>query len=89
MTEARPTVEPRPRTPPSLFVVAVGLFVALWCVGFAAMSVWFEFTDHFGDGEDAVDPCFESPLVRCVCDGDVHATPPASSRAGSVSAQSC
>jgi hypothetical protein len=55
MTEARPTVEPRPRTPPGPFVVAVGLVVALWCAGFAGMSVWFEFTDHFGVGEYADD----------------------------------
>jgi hypothetical protein len=37
-------------------------------------------------GEDAVDPCFVPLLVRCVGDGDVHAIPSASSRAGSVSA---
>jgi hypothetical protein len=55
MTEARPTVEPRPCTPPGPFVVAVGLVVALWCAGFAAMSVWFEFTDHFGVGKYAQD----------------------------------
>jgi hypothetical protein len=49
-TETGPTVEPRPPTPPGPFVVAVGLLVALWCAGFAAISVWFEFTDHFGVG---------------------------------------
>jgi hypothetical protein len=41
--------------PPGRFVVAVGLLVALWCAGFAAISVWFEFTDHFGVGQYADD----------------------------------
>jgi hypothetical protein len=54
-TEIRPTVEPRPPIPPGRFVVAVGLLVALWCAGFAAISVWFELTDRFGAGRYADD----------------------------------
>jgi hypothetical protein len=54
-SELRPTVEPRPPTPPGPFVVAVGLIVALWCAGFAAISVWFELTDYFGAGQYADD----------------------------------
>jgi hypothetical protein len=29
--------------------------MALWCAGFAAISVWFELTDHFGTGRYADD----------------------------------
>ena len=54
-TETRPTLEPRPPIPPGPFVVAVGLLVALWCAGFAAISVWFEFTGYFGVGQYADD----------------------------------
>ena len=36
-------------------MVAVGVFVALWCAGFAAINVWFELTDHFGVGPYASD----------------------------------
>jgi hypothetical protein len=54
-TETRPMVEPRLPTPPGPFVVAVGLLVALWCAGFAAISVWFELTDYFGVGRYADD----------------------------------
>jgi hypothetical protein len=54
LAEIRPTVESRPPTPPGPFVVAVGL-VALWCAGFAAISVWFELTDYFGVGQYADD----------------------------------
>src|SRR5687767_12653842 len=46
---------PRPITPPSRFVVAVGLIVALWCAGFAAISVWFELTSQFRTGKYADD----------------------------------
>ena len=49
-TETRPTAGPAPPTPPSSFVVVVALLVALWCAGFAAISVWFELTDHFEAG---------------------------------------
>lgn len=38
---------------PDRAVVAVGVLVALWCAGFAAISVWFELTDHFGTGRYA------------------------------------
>ena len=41
--------------PPSPFVVVVGLFLALWCAGFAAISVWFELTDRFATSEYADD----------------------------------
>jgi hypothetical protein len=51
-TETRPGVE---SSPPGPVVVAVGLIVALWCAGFAAISVWFELTDYFGVGEYADD----------------------------------
>jgi hypothetical protein len=34
-------------------VVAVGVLVALWCAGFAAINVWFELTDYFGAGRYA------------------------------------
>ena len=54
-TETRPTVEPRPPAPAGPLMVAVGLLVALWCVGFAAISVWFELTDHFVVGRYADD----------------------------------
>jgi hypothetical protein len=54
-TRIRPTVEPRQPDPPGRFVVAVGLLVALWCAGFAAINVWFEVTDHFAVGQYAED----------------------------------
>jgi len=44
-----------PAPPPSRSVVATGIVVALWCAGFAAISVWFEVTDHFGSGPYADD----------------------------------
>jgi hypothetical protein len=31
-------------------VIATGVLVALWCAGFAAISIWFELTDRFGVG---------------------------------------
>jgi hypothetical protein len=40
---------------PGRFVVTVGVVVALWCAGFAAVSVWFELTDYFADGRYADD----------------------------------
>ncbi len=49
-TEAAPTLRP---LPPGPSVVAVGLLVAVWCAGFAAVNVWFESTDHFGVGRHA------------------------------------
>jgi hypothetical protein len=49
----RPMATQRPPTPPSRFVIVVGLLVALWCAGFAAISVWFELTDHFAGGRYA------------------------------------
>jgi hypothetical protein len=53
MTDTRTTVARWALTPPSRFVVAVGVLVALWCAGFAAINVWFELTDHFGRGQYA------------------------------------
>lgn len=41
--------------PPGPFVVVVGVLVALWCVGFAAISVWLEATQFFATGEYADD----------------------------------
>ena len=40
---------------PRRALVALGVLVALWCAGFAAISVWFELTDHFGTGRYADD----------------------------------
>ena len=40
---------------PGRALVAVGALVALWCAGFAAISVWFELTDYFGTGRYADD----------------------------------
>lgn len=34
-------------------LVAVGFLTALWCAGFAAVSIWFELTDYFGSGQYA------------------------------------
>jgi hypothetical protein len=34
-------------------VTVVGVTMALWCAGFAAISIWFEVTDYFGTGEYA------------------------------------
>lgn len=39
--------------PPTRGVTVVGLIMAVWCAGFAAISIWFEVTDHFGTGEYA------------------------------------
>lgn len=50
ITDSRATVGQRPITPPGRFVVAVGLLVALWCVGFAGISIWFELTGYFATG---------------------------------------
>lgn len=36
---------------PNGFVLVVGVLVSLWCVAFAAVSVWFELTEHFASGE--------------------------------------
>jgi len=38
---------------PDRALVAVGVLMALWCAGFAAISVWFELTDYFGTGRYA------------------------------------
>ena len=41
--------------PASTFVTAVGILVAVWCLVFAAISVWFEATDKFASGSYAAD----------------------------------
>jgi len=53
ITDIRPAV--KPITPPGRFVAAVGLLVALWCAGFAGISVWFEVTAFFATGQYADD----------------------------------
>ena len=40
---------------PGRAVVAVSVLVALWCAGFAAISVWFELTGYFRTGRYADD----------------------------------
>jgi hypothetical protein len=44
---------PSAYAPPTRFVAAVGVIIAVWCAGFAAISIWFEATDYFGSGEYA------------------------------------
>lgn len=39
--------------PPTRRVILVGVIIAVWCAGFAAISIWFEVTDHFDTGEYA------------------------------------
>ena len=39
--------------PPTRFVTAVGVVIAVWCAGFAAISIWFEATNYFDTGEYA------------------------------------
>ena len=40
---------------PGRALLSVGVLIALWCAGFAAISVWFELTDYFGTGRYADD----------------------------------
>ena len=40
---------------PGRAVMAVGVLMAVWCAGFAAISAWFELTDHFETGRYADD----------------------------------
>lgn len=59
MTSPRSGIDPGPVAAPyraggpSRFVVAVGVLMALWCAGFAAISIWFELTQHFDTGRYA------------------------------------
>ena len=39
--------------PPTKSVTAVGIIIAVWCAGFAAISIWFEATNYFKTGEYA------------------------------------
>ena len=48
---------------PGRALVAVGVLVALWCAGFAAISVWFELTDYFGTGRYADDKTAFSVVI--------------------------
>ncbi len=48
---------------PGRALVAVGALVALWCAGFAAISVWFELTDYFGTGPYADDKTALSVVI--------------------------
>ncbi len=41
--------------PASTFVTTVGILVAVWCLVFAGISVWFEATDKFASGPYAAD----------------------------------
>ncbi len=52
-----------PAEVPSRAVVAVGVLMALWCAGFAAISVWFELTDYFGTGRYADDEAAFSVVI--------------------------
>src|SRR5687768_6655951 len=52
-----------PAEVPSRAVVAVGVLMALWCAGFAAISVWFELTDYFGTGRYADDESAFSVVI--------------------------
>jgi hypothetical protein len=40
---------------PTTSVRIVAALVALWCAGFAAVSIWFEVTDYFATGQYADD----------------------------------
>ena len=42
-----------PVAPAATSVKLVAALVALWCAGFAAISIWFEVTHRFGTGEYA------------------------------------
>ena len=55
MTEGKRIARQHHAEVPGRVLVAVGVFVALWCAGFAAISVWFELTDYFGTGRYAED----------------------------------
>jgi hypothetical protein len=61
MTRTEARAEPRRiagrhhAEPPGRGVVAVGVLLALWCAGFAAISLWFEVTNHFDTGRYADD----------------------------------
>jgi len=44
---------PAPHDPPGPLVTVVGWLMAAWCVGFAAVNIVLEGTDHLADGEYA------------------------------------
>jgi len=48
-----PAIGPQVPGRPGPVVTATGVLMALWCLGFAAVDVVFEVTDHFGSGADA------------------------------------
>lgn len=43
----------RPHVPPRPAVTLIGWLIAAWCVGFAAVNIALEGTDHLADGEYA------------------------------------
>jgi hypothetical protein len=51
---------------PGPSVIAIGVLVALWCAGFAAISIWFELTDRFAVGRYADDVSGLSVVNRFV-----------------------
>ena len=52
-TEGERTTEHHHVEVPGRALFSVGALVALWCAGFAAISVWFELTNHFETGQYA------------------------------------
>jgi hypothetical protein len=46
----RPPVYARP---PTRWITAVGIIIAVWCAGFAGISIWFEATNYFDTGQYA------------------------------------
>jgi hypothetical protein len=48
-----PVSDPPVQGRPGLVVTAIGILMALWCLGFAAVNVVFEVTGHFADGTSA------------------------------------
>ena len=45
-----PVGDPRAQDGPGPVITAIGILMALWCLGFAAVNVMFEITDHFAGG---------------------------------------
>jgi hypothetical protein len=49
-TRPVPVSDPPAQDRPGPGVTAIGILMALWCLGFAAVNVVFEITGHFADG---------------------------------------
>ena len=45
-----PVSDPPARDRPGPVVTAIGILMALWCLGFAVVNLVFEITGHFADG---------------------------------------